>query len=287
MKTYYSHVKRYRLNKKRFLTVCIVAAVLLLTIIILTTPLISPAQYRIENIAPSRLGVYFDVEKDQGVLWYYLSAIDNAEGISDDKVSFDRSSKIALYLRGAQDHDQVLEQIRSYNDNRAFLKQVAGELKRFEHIDMVYRDKVFPLADGYEYSFDDGFGGRRTYGGERKHEGIDIMCDKGVPLVAVCDGKVEQKGWLELGGWRIGIRGEDGIYYYYAHLIRYEPNIKRGSHVKKGQIIGYAGDSGYGEEGTSGKFLPHLHFGMYEDDKAINPYPFLKIWEEEKISISQ
>ena len=40
------------------------------------------------------------------------------------------------------------------------------------------------------------------------------MCDMETPLLAVCDGVVEKKGWLELGGWRIGIRGDDGIYYY-------------------------------------------------------------------------
>ena len=56
--------------------------------------------------------------------------------------------------------------------------------------------------------------------------------------------------------------------------------------MKKGEVIGYVGDSGYGTEGTTGKFPPHLHFGIYVREnllswrrEAINPYPLLKVWE--------
>ena len=144
----------------------------------------------------------------------------------------------------------------------------------------VYQDKVFPIA-GHEYNYANDYGDGRSYGGQRRHEGIDIMCDMGKFSPGGMRRCGREKGWLELGGWRIGIRGNDGIYYYYAHLSRYEDGLEKGHKVKKGQIIGYVGDTGYGKEGTTGKFPPHLHFGMYERDdwtgsgeKAINPYPF-------------
>lgn len=136
--------------------------------------------------------------------------------------------------------------------------------------------------------FEDSWGGARTYGGERRHEGTDLMPsinERGViPVVSVSDGTVEKKGWLELGGWRLGIRGRHGTYFYYAHLERYAEGIQPGSEVKAGQIIGYMGDSGYGEEGTVGQFAVHLHFGIYltleGKEVSVNPYKLLKLFDE-------
>jgi peptidoglycan LD-endopeptidase LytH len=52
--------------------------------------------------------------------------------------------------------------------------------------------------------------------------------------------------------------------------------IKISHLIKKGQLIGYVGDSGYGSVGTTG----NLHFGMYDANwKVINPYSYLKYWE--------
>ena len=146
----------------------------------------------------------------------------------------------------------------------------------------------FPLAsvsEGETFSFEDSFGSARTYGGDRVHEGTDIMTPDDVrgtyPVISVCDGTVTHIGWLELGGYRIGITSEHGVYYYYAHLYRYDTILSEGSKVKAGQILGYAGDSGYGTEGTIGQFAVHLHFGIYQTDAngeeiALNPYPLLK-----------
>ena len=35
---------------------------------------------------------------------------------------------------------------------------------------------------------------------------------------------VEKCGWLELGGYRVGIRSDKGAYMYYAHLAQYAGN---------------------------------------------------------------
>jgi murein DD-endopeptidase MepM/ murein hydrolase activator NlpD len=43
------------------------------------------------------------------------------------------------------------------------------------------------------------------------------------------------------------------------------------------------GSSGYGPPGTSGKFPPHLHYGMYKDNGvtewSFDPYPHLAKWK--------
>lgn len=147
--------------------------------------------------------------------------------------------------------------------------------------------KYFPVKrDGIstvKWSFEDGYGAPRTYGGEREHEGIDIMASENTPgclqIRSVCDGVIEQMGWLRLGGYRIGIRSAGGFYYYYAHMERYAGGLRKGDAVKAGELLGYMGNTGYGKEGTKGKFAVHLHFGIYHtvqgEEKSLNPYPFL------------
>lgn len=154
--------------------------------------------------------------------------------------------------------------------------------------------ECFPVrrAKGQKKSwgFDDGYGEGRSYGGSRSHEGIDIMPvsddRKQIPVQSVSDGVVEQLGWLELGGYRVGIRTESGLYFYYAHLERYAPGLQKGDGVQAGTLLGYMGDTGYGPEGTRGKFPVHLHFGIYHDrdgeESTVNPYYLLRYLEHDE-----
>ncbi|MBQ8279443.1 MAG: M23 family metallopeptidase [Roseburia sp.] len=149
--------------------------------------------------------------------------------------------------------------------------------------------KVTNLPDA-EYSYVDSWQFERTYGGDRVHEGCDIMAThnkRGIyPIYSATDGIVENVGWLKLGGWRIGIRSESGAYYYYAHLSEYAKEFSIGETVTAGTLLGFMGDSGYSEVvGTTGMFDVHLHFGIYFDDEfgneyAINPYPVLYFCEK-------
>ena len=141
--------------------------------------------------------------------------------------------------------------------------------------------------------FENTWQAERNYGGKRKHEGIDLMADPDksgyFPIVSMTDGTVEQVGWLEKGGWRIGIRSEGGNYYYYAHFHSYIKDWKSGDLVKAGDVLGYMGDTGYGPEGTTGQFPVHLHIGIYvpaaeNDEQAINPYWMLRYLESQKLS---
>lgn len=141
-----------------------------------------------------------------------------------------------------------------------------------------------------ECYFENGYGAGRTYGGDRKHEGIDIMSTVNKPgclkIRSVSDGIIEKMGWLELGGYRLGIRSSSGIYYYYAHLDHYEDGIKEGKHIRAGEIIGYMGDTGYGPEVTRGQFDVHLHFGIYimkaDEEVSLNPYYLLEYLSDKK-----
>ena len=126
----------------------------------------------------------------------------------------------------------------------------------------------FPLAAGHWYNHYDDFGNSRSFGYKRKHLGHDIMGSIGTPIVAVEGGTVTECGWNRYGGWRIGIRSDDTLrYYYYAHLRKDKPfaaGMTAGARVTPGQVIGYLGVTGYSDKENVNltSCSPHLHFGL-------------------------
>ena len=125
----------------------------------------------------------------------------------------------------------------------------------------------FPLAKNFPYNDFDDFGVSRSYGFKRRHLGHDMMGQVGTPIIAVESGYVEALGWNQYGGWRIGIRSFDKKrYYYYAHLRKnypFQSNLKEGSAVQAGDVIGYMGRTGYSsKENTNNIEESHLHFGL-------------------------
>lgn len=167
------------------------------------------------------------------------------------------------------------------------------------YCDAIWKDIVyFPVPvstthKNYTVSYEDSWLWERTYGGKRGHEGVDIMAAEDTPglypVVSMTDGVVTQMGWLEKGGWRIGILSPSGGYFYYAHLDSYS-DIEVGEEIKAGELLGFMGNSGYGPEGTTGMFATHLHVGIYlypdGEEISINPYWILRLAEEKKLSCS-
>ncbi len=155
--------------------------------------------------------------------------------------------------------------------------------------------KYFPVAESavdksLTVSYVDSWNAERNYKGKSGHEGTDIMAhrnERGIyPIVSMTDGTITSLGWLEKGGYRVGITTDSGTYYYYAHLESYA-NIREGDRIKAGELLGYMGDSGYGEEGTTGRFPVHLHLGIYtydaEQEISVNPYYILLSLEDKKL----
>lgn len=179
----------------------------------------------------------------------------------------------------------------------AVLDGYVGEYKQetspgSKKYDTHYGLKVFsPIAKGFSYSDYDDFGTARTYGYSRPHLGHDMMGQIGTPIIAVESGYVEALGWNQYGGWRIGIRSFDKKrYYYYAHLRQdypFQKNLKEGSIVTAGDVIGYMGHTGYSKkENTNNIDEVHLHFGIQlifdesqkdsDSEIWINPYNLVR-----------
>jgi murein DD-endopeptidase MepM/ murein hydrolase activator NlpD len=103
----------------------------------------------------------------------------------------------------------------------------------------------------------------------RAHLGIDYAARSGTKIIASSSGKIVHKGWKGGYGRTIEIKHSNGIKTLYAHMRSYAKSIHKGSRVKKGQVIGYIGTSGR----STG---PHLHFGLYKNNRAINPARYVK-----------
>ncbi|MBO1531319.1 M23 family metallopeptidase [Psychrobacter sp. F1192] len=114
----------------------------------------------------------------------------------------------------------------------------------------------------------DTWGAARSQG--RSHEGIDIFAPRGTPIQSTTQGIVSKVGENTLGGRVVVVVGPGGAGHYYAHLEDYA-DISPNDWVNAGDIIGYVGDSG-NAKGTP----PHVHYGVYINGSAVNPYPLLQ-----------
>jgi murein DD-endopeptidase MepM/ murein hydrolase activator NlpD len=195
----------------------------------------------------------------------------------------DRVFAIANWLDEQSGEDEFDTAIWDLFQDPIAMDRIFAFEKIFEHFGLQPRQHCFPVDKRFKYTVKHTFGARRNYGGRRIHEGVDIFADYGTPVLACSYAYVELIGWNRFGGWRIGLRDANNMYYYYGHLSAFAKGLKRGHLVRPGQVIGYVGSSGYGPPGTSGKFPPHLHFGVYRDtgrgEWAFSPSGLLNSWE--------
>ncbi|WP_458699633.1 peptidoglycan DD-metalloendopeptidase family protein [Sulfurospirillum sp. 1307] len=104
----------------------------------------------------------------------------------------------------------------------------------------------------------------------RAHLGIDYAANPGTPIKAAGNGKIIFRGRKGGYGNTVIIRHDNGYKTLYAHMRAFNKNARRGKWVKKGQVIGYVGSTGI----STG---PHLHFGLYKNNRAINPNSVVKV----------
>jgi peptidoglycan LD-endopeptidase LytH len=252
--------------------------------------------------AESTIGIYYrpeqwsgitnpnPLDQNPGTIQFFngLGADGDGDGKANLKNDEDVLYTFAHYLLSyGVDHDNIKIGLWNYYHRDKTVGLIVGKAKLYRHFGRLDLDeRVFPVPIRSNHSYRSTWGDSRGWGGRRIHEGTDIFASYGVPVRSTNYGIVEMKGWNKFGGWRVGIRDINNTYHYFAHLNGFAKDLKVGQIVEPGMIIGSVGSSGYGPPGTSGKFPPHLHYGMYKDNGYIewsfDPYPHLAMWERQE-----
>ncbi len=98
----------------------------------------------------------------------------------------------------------------------------------------------------------------------RPHMGVDFAAPIGTPVRAIASGRVEYAGWKGGSGRFIKLDHGSGLESSYSHLNGIISDVRGGTKVQVGQVIGYVGATGL----ATG---PHLHFALYRDGVYVNP----------------
>ena len=102
------------------------------------------------------------------------------------------------------------------------------------------------------------------------HDGTDFGAGCGTPIHAAASGVITDRYYNGGYGNRLflsnGVINGSSITTVYNHLSRYK--VRVGQRVRKGQVIGYVGTTGY----STGC---HLHFMVYQDGRVVNPMRWL------------
>ncbi len=98
----------------------------------------------------------------------------------------------------------------------------------------------------------------------RPHKGVDLAASIGTPVHATGDGRIEIIDRHNGYGNVIKISHNKQYSSIYAHLLRFQKGLAKGNFVKRGQVIGYVGQSGLAEG-------PHCHYEFHVNHQPRNP----------------
>ncbi|ARG99282.1 peptidoglycan DD-metalloendopeptidase family protein [Legionella micdadei] len=98
----------------------------------------------------------------------------------------------------------------------------------------------------------------------RPHKGVDLAAPIGTPILATGDGRIEIIGRQSGYGNMIKIKHNKTYSTIYGHMLKFQKGLSRGTFVKRGQVIGYVGQTGL----ASG---PHCHYEFHINNQPKNP----------------
>lgn len=149
-------------------------------------------------------------------------------------------------------------------DEQAIVKKITGIVrpKAFFTDSFVFPAKNPIVTDTYGYS-------RNTVGYQIAHKGTDFRAKIGDPVMSINRGVVRDVRVYPTFGRTVIVDHGRGIYSMYLHLSKSRVNV--GELVRRGQVIGSAGDTGY----ATG---PHLHLSIRVNGVSVDPMAFFKIF---------
>jgi murein DD-endopeptidase MepM/ murein hydrolase activator NlpD len=175
-------------------------------------------------------------------------------GLSNSELMINTSKKIDQLTK------QLYLQSKSFDEVIGLAKNKSNMLASIPAIQPVANKDLKRMASGYGYRI------HPIYKTRKMHYGMDFSAKTGTEIYATGDGIVSKIKRSKRGyGNYVKINHGFGYETLYAHMSKYI--VKRGQKVKRGEVIGYVGNSGIST-------APHLHYEVRKDNKKINPMNF-------------
>jgi len=175
-------------------------------------------------------------------------------GLSNSELMINTSKKIDQLTK------QLYLQSKSFDEVIDLAKNKSNMLASIPAIQPVANKDLKRMASGYGYRI------HPIYKTRKMHYGMDFSAKTGTEIYATGDGIVSKIKRSKRGyGNYVKINHGFGYETLYAHMSKYI--VKRGQKVKRGEVIGYVGNSGIST-------APHLHYEVRKDNKKINPMNF-------------
>ncbi len=175
------------------------------------------------------------------------------EGFENSELIISSSKKVDKLIKEIEVQSRSLDEIEKLAADKEDL------LRAIPAIQPVQNKDLTRMASGY------GMRMHPILKYRKMHHGMDFTAKKGTPIYATGDGKVIKASRGSGFGRVVYIDHGFGYVTKYGHMSKF--NTQKGRYVKRGDIIGYVGNSGL----SSGS---HLHYEVHKNGKPINPVNF-------------
>ncbi|MCG8377282.1 MAG: M23 family metallopeptidase, partial [Chlorobiales bacterium] len=178
----------------------------------------------------------------------HLESMDNAEMV------ISTAKRLDIVMK------QLYVQSTSFDEVISLAKRKEEMLRCTPAIMPISNRDLTRTASGWGYRL------HPIYKDRRFHWGMDFSAPIGTDIYATADGKITKITTEKTGyGKRIEVDHGFGYKTLYAHLDNF--NVKKGQKVKRGDVIGYVGNTG-------GSTAPHLHYEVHVKGKKVNPHHY-------------
>lgn len=172
--------------------------------------------------------------------------------------------------------DLILQTYRELDNLR---KKLYIQSKSYDHITELLEEKermwasrpaIQPISNEELVRIASGFNPRRFNPVAKRvmpHKGIDFTASRGTPIYATGDGVVGSAYRSSTYGNVVFLNHGYGYQTRYAHMHKF--NVKPGDRVRRGQVIGYVGNTGR-------SVSDHLHYEVLFKGTHINPINFFQ-----------
>lgn len=209
-----------------------------------------------------------DLLKRVNTLEAELESLRRRVGIEKDKTVPKRSTYAQGGIGFALSAEQLLEATEQHLESVDLLKGKVVPAVRELVARRAASPRGMPLLGSVRFSSLYGVRPSPFGGGREFHAGLDLAVAYGTPIYATAPGVVLEAHFAEGYGNRVLLNHGYDLKTLYGHLSKI--TIKPGEWIERGQLIGYVGSTGR----SSG---PHLHYGVYFQEKPVDPKPYLEM----------